>query len=425
MQPANDIRDSRFWKCVCFFTRSDLDVLAESNRFDRGTVSWTGIALVLAFVLHTALWSCVAGLLIQSRALQLLAGATIALMICTLEVSMAASDWSLAGILRQPGLDSHHYMRIGIRVFVAVILSYATSLAFAFWLHGPELAARDEAERRAKNAPLVEEARREKARLHAETVQPVERALAAKEAERAAALARAEQARHDARTASALAQNATIEMQREETGLERIAGRGPRYADAALRERLAQAQAASAAAREMEASQEAARLDRQADELKAELRRSSTELESRSAVIDGRIGHDERYVARRDSLLTRQIALEKLYRDPDTGAAARHLHWVVQVTLICLELILLMVKMVFAPTSVYTVRMIARARVEAARIDREAGRMLSELRGPRPGLRVVPRPDAVRESDAGNAGQARANDADSPERRRAPPEARD
>lgn len=421
----SDIRDSRFWKIVCFFTRTDLDVLGESNRFDRTTVSWTGIALLLAFVLHTTLWTCVAALLIEHPALQLLAGTILATVICTLEISMAASDWSLAGVLRQPGFDPSHCVRIGTRIVAAVFLSYATSLAFAHWLHGPELTAREEAERRAKNAPLVEEAQREKSRLHAETVQPVERALSAKEAERAAALARAEHARRDARTAAAQAESAVIEMQREETGLERAAGRGPRYADASLRERLAQAQAAVAATRELEARQEASRLDRQTAELKSELRRASTELESRSAAIDARIGRDERYVAARDSLLTRQIALQKLYRDEEAGDAARHLHWVVQLTLICLELVLMLVKLIFAPASVYTVRMIARAKLEAARIDRDTGRALAAMRELRPGLRVVPRPDGAREAGGGHTGPAGADDADRAERRRTPPESRD
>ncbi len=164
----HDIRNSRFWKVICFLTRTDLDVLAECKGFDRITVAWTAIALLLAFILHTVLWSNVALLLVTVPVLAVLTGVLIATLICTLEAAMAASDWSLAGVLRQPGFDWHRAWLVAVRFLVAFLLSYATAFAFELYLHGPELLHQQEVERRTANAPLIEEAKREKARLHGE-----------------------------------------------------------------------------------------------------------------------------------------------------------------------------------------------------------------------------------------------------------------
>lgn len=390
----HDIRDSRFWEVTCFFTRTDLHVLSKSNRFDRNHVIWTAIALLLAFIIHTALWTNVASLLVTNGVLALLAGVTIASLICTLEAAMAASDWSLAGILRQPGFDRSRVALIGGRILVAIILSYATSLTFGLWLHGPELLHRQEAERRATNAPLIEEARREKARLHGELVQPVERALAQAEAERAALRVVAEQSSREERAAWASAETAALEAQAEYNGLDRLKGPGPRYKDAMLREQQARAETASAHQREVQARQASLKLDRQVETLRIDLKRVSGEFEAKSLEIDARIARDDRYELRRDSLLSRLIAIGKIYRDPEAGDAASHLHYVTQITLICFELILLMVKIVFAPASCYQVRIIASTRLEAARINEEFARELAALRAGRGELHVTANHDA-------------------------------
>ena len=389
----NNMQTNPFWRTVCFITRTDLDLLAQSNRFDKLTVIWTFIAVVLAFVLHTALWFNVATLAVTSLWGALIAGVMFALIICTLEVAMAASDWSLKGVLRAGGLSGMELLMISARVGVALVFSYATAWAFALWLHGPELQHRNELERKATNLPLVEEARREKARVHAELVQTAERALADKEAARAAARARADLARIEARTAGARADTAAVEAGREENGLERAAGRGPRYADALLREQQARAANAAATLAMQQDARDADRLDREATEAKAEFIRTTQDYERRAVQIDGRIQRDERYVKARDSLLTRNAALDKLYRDPEVGEGAQRLNLVVQAALICFELILLLVKVLFAPASVYQVRLIARTRLEAEQADHELGRQLAQLRRAPVQLHVVARDD--------------------------------
>ncbi|MGH8584395.1 MAG: DUF4407 domain-containing protein [Gammaproteobacteria bacterium] len=416
---VHDIRYSRFWKVICFFTRTDLDVLAECYRFDRITVIWTAIALVLAFILHTVLWSNVALILVTVPILAVLTGILIATLICTLEAAMAASDWSLAGVLRQPGFDWHRARLIGGRLLVACILSYATAFAFELYLHGPELLHHQEAERRAANAPLIEEAKREKARLHGELVQPVERALAQAEADRTALRVFAEQAARDEQTASARANVTAIEAQAEYNGLDRLKGPGPRYKDALLREQQARAEADGSRQRAVEARQTFSKLDRQVETLRADLTRASDELAAKSLEIDARTARDDRYELRRDSLLSRKIALNKIYRDPEEGDAAREIHLITQGTLICLELILLMVKILFQPASCYTVRLIARTRLEAARIDEELARELAALRTWRGGLHVTANEDA--EANAAYRGNGQGVPvANAPEHRRQP-----
>ena len=376
----HDIRNSRFWKVICFLTRTDLDVLAECKGFDRITVAWTAIALLLAFILHTVLWSNVALLLVTVPVLAVLTGVLIATLICTLEAAMAASDWSLAGVLRQPGFDWHRAWLVAVRFLVAFLLSYATAFAFELYLHGPELLHQQEVERRTANAPLIEEAKREKARLHGELVQPVERALAQAEADRTALRVLAEQAARDEQSASARANVAALEAHAEYNGLDRLKGPGPRYKDAVLREQQARAEAAGSRQRAVEARQIFSKLDRQVETLRVDLKRASDELAAKSLEIDARIARDDRYELRRDSLLSRKIALNKIYRDREVGDAADEIHLTTQGTLICFELILLMVKILFQPASCYTVRLIAGTRLEAARINEELARELAALR---------------------------------------------
>lgn len=387
------IQDSTFWRIVCFFTRTDLDVLAESNRFDKLTVIWTFIAVLLAFVLHTVMWATAASMFVAGTLAAIIAGVGIALVICTMEIAMAASDWSLKGVLATGGVNRFEAVKIFARIGIAVLFSFATAWAFSLWLHGPELTHRTEVERKAANAPLVEEARLEKARVHAEIVQPAQRALADKEAARAAARARAEQARAEVSSASTRADSAAVDAGREENGLGRAAGRGPRYADALVREQQARTGAAAALQAMQQDAREADRLDREAAEARADLMRSVQAYEKRTAQIEAHIRRDERYVESRDSLLTRKAALDKLYRDPVVGEGANRLEWVVRLTLICFELVLLLVKVLFAPASVYQVRLIARTRIEAEQIDHDTGQRLAQLHRAPANLRIVARDD--------------------------------
>jgi len=312
---------------------------------------------------------------------------------------MAASDWSLAGILRQPGFDWSRARFASGRILVAFILSLGTSLPFELWLHGPELLHHQDAERRAANAPLIEEAKREKARLHAELVQPVERALAQVEADHATWRLVAEQAAREERDALARSNTAALEAQAEYNGLDRLQGPGPRYKDAVLREQQARAEAAKTRQREVKAHQQTAKLDGEIGTLRAELKRVSGEMEAKSMEMDARIQRDDRYDQHRDSLLSRLTTLWKLFLDPEVGFVVLYLHILTQLVAICLELILLMVKTVYAPASCYHVRLIARTKLEAARINEELARALAELHGGRRGgLHVTandnPEPDA-------------------------------
>ncbi len=384
------ISKSRFWKVVCLLARTDVDLLEQCNRFDRHTALWTAVALVLAFCLHSALWGNVMSLLAPSPALAVAGGVFVALLICLLELALVASDWTLAGVLRTPGFDAQHAFKLALRIGVALLFSLATATAFELWLHGPELQARSEAERRAANAPLVEELQRAKARLHAERVQPVQAELAGAQAALAVARVRAEHAGGTQTEAARRADAAVREASREQDGLNRAAGRGPRFNDALLRERQARAEEAASLLREQQALAEAARLERTASALKDELAVAASAYQTGAGLLEQRMRADDRYVAARDSLMSRLIALEHLRADPRDGAAASYLHWITMLTLIAFELVLALVKLVFAPASVYTVRLIARAKEEALQVDEEHAARVEQIlarRGaPRPAM---------------------------------------
>jgi hypothetical protein len=115
-----------------------------------------------------------------------------------------------------------------------------------------------------------------------------------------------------------------------------------------------------------------------------ELQKAEKELEKEKL-------HDPRWVAKYDDPLLRYIALQELKQDPVYGQAVQQFDWLAKIVLIAFELMFLLIKIVFAPSSVYLVRLIAQTKREAAIVLTELEAELSNINSKRrqPDLRVV------------------------------------
>jgi hypothetical protein len=101
--------------------------------------------------------------------------------------------------------------------------------------------------------------------------------------------------------------------------------------------------------------------------------------------------HDPRRIAKRDDPLLRYTALQELKQDAVYGQAVEQFDWLAKIVLVTFELMFLLIKVVFAPSSVYLVRLIAQTKLEAAKVAAELEAELSDInrKRRRPDLHVV------------------------------------
>jgi hypothetical protein len=86
--------------------------------------------------------------------------------------------------------------------------------------------------------------------------------------------------------------------------------------------------------------------------------------------------HSDPFSARR--------ALQEIYADPETGADARYFSFVMKLVLITLELSYLMVRIIFAHTSVYTILLLADTKLRADATYADYRRRSAALRADEP-----------------------------------------
>ena len=127
------------------------------------------------------------------------------------------------------------------------------------------------------------------------------------------------------------------------------------------------------------------------EQLTSVLGHKQAEYRVQSLDLEVQKQRDSRWMPERNDPLMRYIALRDIKQDPKVGAAAQEFHWMMVLVLLTLELSFLIVKYLCAPASVYTVRLIARTKREAAEVSAEHARNIESIhRGrPRGNLRVV------------------------------------
>lgn len=374
----------------CWITRARSDLVAQSNRFDQMTVGANGLALLTLAVVSVLAWTVFFGAF-GPLWIALPLGLLIASIIVQLEAAIAASDWELAGKLRNEMPGPQHWFKLAFRVIVALLFSIFTAKGVMLALFSDTIGGQLQAKRTAQNEPLEREYAARTEALKARLIQPLESEIKAAGDARAYEAERVRGLRVQHESLRERASRATIEAGRELDGLGRIAGAGPRYRDATRQHEENMRLAASSAAELERGSSELRKLDTRVEKLQAQLVVRSAELDAGWRSLDQQKLRDPRWRPERDDPLLRVIALDELEQHSEYGAVVQRFTWLSMLLLIAIEMMFLMIKILFAPTSVYTVRLLAETKAEAAQVSAEYARRRDAIRGehPRAELQIV------------------------------------
>jgi hypothetical protein len=380
---------------ACWITHADIECAQESRTFDQLTIGLNAVSLLLAGVLALVAWSAFF-LQFNPVWLALPLALLVAAIVFRLDQAMSASDWELAGVLRQGPLPREWYYKVGARVLVAWLLAYATALGLMLALFSDAITNHLQIERSKANVPIDQEYSALKDDLRRRLVAPLETELAALNSQRSHLQTNVQANLNRQDDALARASAARIEADREKVGGQvagqrYIPGEGPRWAEAQRQQkeadRLSSIATANVGGLESQIREAHVRIDSKS----AELRQANQEFARQISELDKRKLSDPRFIPVRDDPLMRYVAFEEMKSDPKQGAAVSHLSFMAQMLLLTLELAFLLVKLVFAPASVYTVRLITKTKLEAAHVAGDFAGNRDEMRRQRPPLRVVPR----------------------------------
>ncbi len=385
-------RKARLFRLSCIITRSDQDLANQSNGFDWATIHATAVVLVSAFVLATVAWYAFFATFMNalpSLALGLFCG----LLVFMFDQALAASDWELAGVLATSNPPSQYWFKMAARVAVALLLAQATAVGATMALFHDAIDDRLQQNRVLANVAVQDEYRQAKEELRGRSLDPLTARLKQIDEDRSRALRIDEAARATRAQARDRAASARVEAGRELTGgLDGyIAGAGPRHQEALRQEAEANTAEAAAATEFEQAAATLGRVEQERANLLKELAAAELRHREEAAALDGAMEADARYIPVRNDPLLRYAALAQIKDDPVTGPAARSFSHLMNLVLVTFELMVLLIKVVFAPASVYTVRLIARTRAEAAAVAAEYALTLDKIRDDtkRPGLRIV------------------------------------
>lgn len=385
-------RPDRLLRNACRIARADFALASVSNHFDRMTIVANAALLlalgVLAVIAWTAFW---ASFLPLSVALPL--GLLVGAIVFGIDQAISASDWELAGVLRTEPRGRRYWIKAVARGTFAFLLALATATGATLWMFGKTIEAHLQDQRTARNVPIESEYANRKQELKASLLDPITKEIEARQLERAALQRQVEQALTDRDTANRKASQARIEAGREADGglPGYIRGEGPRYREAQRQEAEA-AVLATAVSNDVRAWQgRIGAVEQSIAQLTTVLDRKQAEYHAQAIDLNAQKQRDPRWVMERNDPLMRYIALNEIQEDPKVGSAARKFHWLMVTVLLALELSFLLVKLFFAPASVYTVRLIARTKREASEVSAEHARDIESIhRGrPRGNLRVV------------------------------------
>ncbi len=385
-------RHDRLLRLACRIARADFDLASVSNHFDRMTIVANAALLlalgVVAAIAWTAFWASFLPLWV-ALPLGLLVGA----IVFGIDQAISASDWELAGVLRTEPRGRSYWIKAAARAIFAFLLALATATGATLWMFGETIEAHLQDQRTAHNVPIEIEYANRKVELKASLLDPITKEIAARQLERAALQRQVEQALTERDTANRKASQARIEAGREADGglPGYIRGEGPRFREAQRQEAEA-AVLATAVSNDVRAWQaRTGAVDQSIAQLTTVLDRKQAEYHAQAIDLDAQKQRDPRWVVERNDPLMRYIALHEVQQDPKVGGAAKEFHWLMVTVLLALELSFLIVKLACAPASVYTVRLIARTKREAAEVSAEHAQNIESIhrRRPRGNLRVV------------------------------------
>ena len=356
---------SPFLIVICWIVRYDPDLLARSPIRDRmacvSEAAFLGLVGVISAVTWTAFWAPYVPLPVAY-----VFGGIAFGFIVLLDAAIGAADPQPEGILRAPGIRRRWdwWGKIALRIGVSIVLSVATSegatmamfhqnimeqLEKDVQLHNREAQERFErkvgAYRQQHFGPLLDAIKKQQDVID-QTTRPLDDALQV-------------QATAENRLAAA-----KVKADREHQGKDgSVKGDGPLFKAALKEQEAAQAELVKAQA---QVGIYKPRVDQARDQLKkGQDKLDRAESASRDDLARLEHEKDADLTTVHSGPLSARRALAEIYADPDTGRDAQYFSLVMKLVLITLELSYLMVRLIFAHASVYTMLLHADTRLRA------------------------------------------------------------
>ena len=363
-------------RVCCAITSTDPELVIQcAGVLERSMIFRHALALLLTFIITTGLWSSV-----FSHELPLWAaiacGTLVGLIVYMLDLSMSTSDWDMKGVLAEPATASMAFIgrsivrlvKIVVRFTIAFVFAMVTGTYVTLFFFNSSLNNYLHDQRQAYNAPIEADYNAASERLHAETIIPVQREHQAAMKNRDASQRHLEQLQAAHQEKADAASNARIEMTREEGGLNRPAGRGPRYEDAKTRFEEASRHVAHIL-RDIDSEQ--VRLDEVENRIAAigaRIREANATFEANNAALI--VDRNARLMPTSSDFLMKVIALEALMADETSGNAVKLTSLISKILLIVIEMFFF-IMMLNDHASTYQARVIARTKIDYHDINKE------------------------------------------------------
>lgn len=380
---------ARVLSIACWITRDDPELALESKTRDQRTIISTATALVTCTVFAFVMWDALFSMFfppLPSAGLALLMAAVL----FQLDQAFSASTYELAGVLRTTPHGRDYYVKLLSRCSLTLVFSFCTGLAATIVYSKGATGDLMQKERTAANHKIEEEYRLLKASL-SDRMAPLDTELGALQSQRESV--RSQIAEHRTLVDEADQSEATsrIEAQREEDGLDhRDEGRGEKYRDALRLQAEAMRSAARAREEIARLSEDVKGIDEGIASLKTGRLNLGREIDDGIQALDAKKSRDPRWIPERDDPIKRIKALWKLRADPEEGPVLMWISGSIMLLLIIVELSFVLIRSVYAPSSVYMVRLIADIKADAVGVTAAYQRKMEEVhKRPRGRFRVV------------------------------------
>lgn len=360
---------SDFLIFLCVVMGWDVGILALCPMRERVMLLFEFLLLLLVALISGAAWAAFWAQFLPLFAALVLGGVAF-VFIFMLDRAIGGSDWSFAGILRHPAAKygREFWARMSIRILVAFILSFATSTGATMAMFGGAIQAELEQIVREENNKVAD-------RYAIEINNMLDRHVGAERAEVksltqtiAATTPALDEARQQAAAAAVRIQAAKDDEKKELRGANgRPVGPGVKFYGAEDREKAATADLAKWGA-------QIRIFEPRLNDAVARLRGAQQRLQAAQVPIQADVDRLEAekkahfVTPHRDALLS-YMALQRVYADPEKGAAANFFGRMMMAVLMTIELSYFAVRIIFAQASIYMVLLVKSTKEDAARAD--------------------------------------------------------
>lgn len=368
----------RLLSFACALTLQRYDLASRSNAMDRAYIFRDAILLTIMFVWQWFAWSFVASIVIDHQLYAVTIALLVASVLIMLDLAIGGTCFENSGFLSEESNAAGKFKKIIPRVIITLPSSAVTSIAVILVLFEGAIAEKLQLDRAIANQPVINEYRQRIDELESQILQPHKQSVrlshgavqeardhVTQEIENLSSI----RARRDQ-----LALEASCELSGSRPGCTKdryIPQEGPAYHElvrqvAVEDERINRAEERINLLRSEE-QRRLASLAKAQEERDAAL----TAFKEEEAKLINAQELDPRWIPERDDLLIRFQSLLKLIKDSEDGVGILLLSMLAWSVLMAIELSYVLVKLIYAPASCYTIRARHAAEVEARGIPAE------------------------------------------------------